>query len=64
MGAVLEVNLIVVVAASLVLVGVAVGVSIYLRLGVEKSIIWASIRAAVQLTAVEKNITRCFIDTK
>jgi putative ABC transport system permease protein len=48
----LEVNLIVVVAASLVLVGIAVGVSMYLRLGIEKSIIWASIRAAVQLTAV------------
>jgi putative ABC transport system permease protein len=49
---VLEVNLIVVIAASLVLVGIAVGVSMYLRLGIEKSIIWASIRAAVQLTAV------------
>ena len=48
----LEVNLIVVIAASLVLVGIAVGVSMYLRLGIEKSIIWASIRAAVQLTAV------------
>lgn len=45
-------NLIVVIAASLVLVGIAVGVSMYLRLGIEKSIIWASIRAAVQLTAV------------
>jgi putative ABC transport system permease protein len=45
-------NLIVVIAASLALVGVAVGVSMYLRLGIEKSIIWASIRAAVQLTAV------------
>ena len=52
MEPVLEVNLIVVVAASLVLVGIAVGVSIYLRLGIEKSIIWASVRAAVQLTAV------------
>ena len=55
MGTVLEVNVIVVIAASLVLVGIAVGVSMYLRLGVEKSIIWASIRAAVQLTAVERH---------
>jgi putative ABC transport system permease protein len=49
---VLEVNLIVVVGASLTLVAVAVAVSMYLRLGIEKSIIWASLRAAVQLTAV------------
>ena len=49
---VLDVNLIVVLGASLVLVASAVGVSMYLRLGVEKSIIWASVRAAVQLTAV------------
>jgi putative ABC transport system permease protein len=49
---VVELNVIVVVGASLVLVGIAVGVSMYLRLGVEKSIIWASVRAAVQLTAV------------
>jgi putative ABC transport system permease protein len=52
MGVVLDMNVIVVFAASLVLVGIAVGVSIYLRLGVAKSIIWASVRAAVQLTAV------------
>lgn len=49
---VLDVNLIVVLGASLVLVATAVGVSMYLRLGVEKSIIWASVRAAVQLTVV------------
>jgi putative ABC transport system permease protein len=49
---VFEVNLIVVVGASLTLVAVAVAVSMYLRLGIEKSIIWASLRAAVQLTAV------------
>ena len=49
---VLEVNVIVVLGASLVLVAVAVGVSMYLRLAVERSIIWASARAAVQLTAV------------
>ena len=49
---VLEVNLIVVIVASLTLVAVAVAVSMYLRLGIEKSIIWASFRAAVQLTAV------------
>jgi len=52
MTCVLEVNLIVVIGASLTLVAVAVAVSMYLRLGIEKSIIWASFRAAVQLTAV------------
>jgi putative ABC transport system permease protein len=52
MSKVLDVNVIVVFAASLVLVGIAVGISMYLRLGIERSIIWASIRAAVQLTAV------------
>lgn len=52
MKEVLDVNLIVVLGASLVLVATAVGVSMYLRLGVEKSIIWASVRAAVQLTVV------------
>ncbi len=52
MGKVLDLNVIVVFAASLVLVGIAVGVSVYLRLGVAKSIIWASVRAAIQLTAV------------
>ena len=34
------------------LVALAVGVSVYLRLGFEKSIIWASVRAAVQLMVV------------
>ena len=48
----LDLNPIVVLAASLVLVAVAVGVSAYLRLGFERSIMWASVRAAVQLTLV------------
>lgn len=48
----LDVNPIVVLSASLVLVAVAVGVSVYLRLGIERSIVWASIRAAAQLTAI------------
>ena len=52
MSSVVEVNLLFVVAASLTLVAIAVAVSMYLRLGIEKSIIWASVRAAVQLTAV------------
>ena len=47
-----ELNLVAVLGASLVLVGVAVAVSVYLRLGFERSIIWASVRAAVQLTIV------------
>jgi putative ABC transport system permease protein len=49
---VLDLNPAVVLAASLVLVGVAVGVSVWLRLGVERSIIVASVRAAIQLIAV------------
>lgn len=52
MGYMLDVNLIVVLGASLVLVAISVGVSLYLRLGVEKSMIWSSARAAVQLTGV------------
>jgi len=52
MSGVVEVNLLFVVGASLTLVAIAVAVSMYLRLGIEKSIIWASVRAAVQLTAV------------
>ncbi len=48
----LDVDPIVVLGASLVLVAVAVGISLYLRLGVERSIAWASVRAAVQLTIV------------
>jgi putative ABC transport system permease protein len=52
MSCVVEVNLLFVVVASLTLVAIAVAVSMYLRLGIEKSIIWASVRAAVQLTAV------------
>jgi UDP-glucose/iron transport system permease protein len=39
-------------AASVVLVAVAVGLSIWQRLGVERSILWACLRAAVQLLAV------------
>jgi putative ABC transport system permease protein len=50
--AVLESNPLVVLAASLVLVGIATGLSRWLRLGVEGSILWASARAAVQLIAV------------
>jgi len=40
------------VAASLTLVGVAAGLSLWKGLGVERSIVWATIRAAVQLLAV------------
>jgi putative ABC transport system permease protein len=47
-----DINPIFVFGASLVLVGVAVGVSAYLRLGFEKAIIWASVRAAIQLLVV------------
>lgn len=49
---VLESNPIVVLAASLVLVGVSIALAWWLRLGVERSIAWASARAAVQLVAV------------
>lgn len=49
---VLESNPLVVLGASLVLVGLAAGLSWWLRLGVERSIVWASLRAAVQLIAV------------
>ncbi|RLE14349.1 MAG: hypothetical protein DRJ28_05850 [Actinobacteria bacterium] len=52
MECVLDVNLLVVLGASLVLVATAVGISMYLRLGVGKSILWASVRAAAQLTGV------------
>jgi putative ABC transport system permease protein len=47
-----DLNLIYVLGASLVLVALAVAVSGYLRLGFAKSIIWASVRAAVQLLIV------------
>lgn len=40
------------VAVSLVLILLTLGVSIHRRLGLEKSIIWASVRASVQLLAV------------
>ncbi|MFV1969416.1 MAG: hypothetical protein ACC683_00275 [Acidimicrobiia bacterium] len=46
----LDVNVIVVLGASLVLVAVAVGVSMYLRLGVERSIVWASVRGTPDRT--------------
>jgi putative ABC transport system permease protein len=49
---VIDLNPIVVLLASLVLVAIAVAISVFLRLGFERSIIWASARAAVQLTAV------------
>lgn len=39
-------------AASLVLVVVALGLSLWQRLGLETSIVWASVRAALQLTVV------------
>jgi putative ABC transport system permease protein len=47
-----DLNLIVVLVASLALVGISVAISVFLRLGFARSIIWASARAAVQLTAV------------
>ena len=39
-------------AISLVLIALAVGLSMWLRLGVERSLIWAAARAAAQLVAV------------
>lgn len=48
----LDVSVLIVLGSSLALVAAAVGVSIYLRLGIERSIAWASVRAAVQLTTV------------
>lgn len=50
--AVLESNPVVVLGASLVLVGIAITMSWWLRLGVERTMLWASLRAAVQLIAV------------
>ncbi|MEZ5174636.1 MAG: ABC transporter permease [Acidimicrobiia bacterium] len=41
-----------VLGASLTLIAVAVVISLVLRLGIERSIVWASIRAAVQLGVV------------
>lgn len=40
------------VAASLLLVGVGVGLSLWERLGLERSIVWASVRALVQLGVI------------
>ncbi len=48
----LDLNPVAVLVVSLILVTFAVGVSVYLRLGFERSIVWASVRAAVQLTLV------------
>lgn len=59
---VLESNPVVVLGASLVLVGIAVGMSRWLRLGVEATVLWASIRAAVQLIAVGVLLT-VIVDT-
>jgi putative ABC transport system permease protein len=39
-------------ASSLILIVIAVGVSLWMRLGIERSILWAAARAAVQLLAV------------
>lgn len=52
MDAVLEYQPVLVVGASLSLIAVAVAVSIVLKLGFEKQIVWASFRAAVQLGIV------------
>lgn len=38
--------------SSLSLIALAVGISLWMRLGVERSILWAALRAAVQLLAV------------
>lgn len=48
------------VLASLTLVGVAIGVSVWRGLGLERTIIWASIRAAVQLLAAGFILTLVF----
>ncbi|MGI9585364.1 MAG: ABC transporter permease [Acidimicrobiia bacterium] len=48
----MDLNPIGVLVASLALVGISVAISAYLRLGFGRSIIWASVRAAIQLTAV------------
>lgn len=44
-------------AASLVLIAVAVGLSLWQRLGLERSILWATARALVQLLAVGAALT-------
>lgn len=38
--------------SSLTLIGLAVAISVWMRLGIERSIVWAALRAAVQLLAV------------
>lgn len=49
---ILESDPVVVLVASLVLVGIALAMSWWLRLGIERTVVWASVRAAVQLIAV------------
>ena len=49
---ILEANPLAVVAASLTLVGAAAVMAWWLGLGVQRSIMWASVRAAIQLVAV------------
>lgn len=60
---ILETSPLVVLAASLVLIAVAMGMSRWLGLGAERSIAWASARAAVQLTAVGIVLT-LIVDTE
>jgi putative ABC transport system permease protein len=48
------------VVASLALVAVAVGISVWTKLGVERTIVWASARAAAQLLAVGLVFTLIF----
>ncbi len=59
----LDFNPVLVIAASLSLIGIAVVVSMVLRIGAERSIIWASIRATIQLGAVGLLLT-LIIDTE
>lgn len=47
-----DLNPVLVLGASLTLVAVSIGISAYLRLGFERSILFASIRATIQLGAV------------
>ncbi len=51
-GTVLDLNPLIVLAGSLVLIGAAIGMSLWLRLRVERSIVEAALRAAIQLIAV------------
>ena len=49
---ILQSDPVVVLTASLVLVGIALAMSWWLRLGIERTVVWAAVRAAVQLIAV------------